>query len=117
MLLGDASFVVVDVETTGLSPASNRITEIAMVRVVGGALADSFQTLINPEQYIPPFITQHTGITNAMVYGKPTFRDVVPEIKRFLAASASPVIVGHNVHFDHGFISHSFARAGEDFTL
>ncbi len=117
MQLADASFVVVDVETTGLSAASNRITEIAMVRVTGGAIADSFQTLINPEQYISPFITQHTGITNAMVYGKPTFRDALPDIKRFLAESDTPVIVGHNVNFDHGFISHSFARAGEDFVL
>ena len=117
MLLRDASFVVVDVETTGLSAANHRITEIAMVRVVGGALADSYQTLLNPEQYIPPFITQHTGITNAMVYGKPTFREVLQDIKRFISVSNAPVIVGHNVNFDHGFISHSFARSGEDFVL
>ncbi len=115
MLLRDTSFVVVDVETTGLSAAEHRITEIALVRLESGQITESFQSLVNPEQFISPFITQHTGITNAMVYDKPRFREIVPEIKNFFAKSESPVLVGHNVKFDHGFLLASFGRAGERF--
>ncbi len=115
MLLRDASFIVVDVETTGLSAAEHRITEIALVRLESGSITESFQSLINPEQFISPFITQHTGITNAMVYDKPRFGDIVPHIKNFFAKSESPVLVGHNVKFDHGFLLASFGRAGERF--
>ncbi len=117
MLLRDASFVVVDVETTGLSADRNRITEIALVRVVSGAIVEQFQSLVNPEQFISPFITQHTGITNAMVYDKPRFPDIAPEIKNFFAKSDAPVFVGHNVKFDHGFVTESFLRSGERFQV
>ncbi len=115
MGLRDASFVVVDVETTGLNAAQHRITEIALVRVQQGAITESYTTLINPEQFIPPFITQHTGITNAMVYDKPRFREVLPEIEKFIKKSDLPVLVGHNVKFDHGFLIESFKRAGQEF--
>jgi len=115
MQLSDASFVVVDVETTGLSAVSNRITEIALVRFEHGTITESYQSLINPEQFISPFITRHTGITNAMVYNKPKFAEVLPEIKSFFEKSDSPVFVGHNVKFDHGFVVESFARVGHLF--
>ena len=133
MLLRDTSFVVVDVETTGLSAANHRITELAMVRVESGTITETFQSLLNPEQYISPFITRHTGITNAMVYGKPKFGELIPEIRKFLefdmphppnpllpagrrgekplsqqgeglGVRIDPVLVGHNVKFDHGFL-------------
>ena len=117
MLLRDASFVIVDVETTGLSAARDRITEIAMVRFEHEAIGESYTTLVNPEQYIPPFITQHTGITNAMVYGKPKFREVLPEIKQFLSKSDTFVFTGHNVNFDHGFVRHSFERHNEPLAI
>jgi len=147
MVLRDASFLVVDVETTGLSAANHRITEIAIVRLEAGAITESFQTLVNPEQYISPFITRHTGITNAMVYGKPTFRELLPEINKFLLfgqphpaspdlpagirgtiiplsqqeeglrARFSPTLAGHNVKFDQGFLAQSFAREGHSFEL
>ena len=120
MLLRDASFVVVDVETTGLSAARHRITEIGMVRLAAQhsgsfGIADSFQSLINPEQYIPPFITQHTGITNAMVYGQPTFAELTSDIQKFFAQSSGPVFAGHNANFDHGFLVESISRAGLQF--
>ena len=115
MLLREASFVVIDVETTGLSAARHRITEIGMVRVEKGAIVDSFQTLLNPEQYIPPFITRHTGITNAMVYGQPTFAEITAEIESFFAKAADPVLTGHNVNFDHGFLTQSLVRVGNQF--
>jgi DNA polymerase III subunit epsilon len=112
MLVRDSSFVVVDVETTGLSAFQHRITEIAMLRVQDGKITDRFETLLNPGQYIPPFIAQYTGITNAMVFGKPTFAEASSEISSFISATGpSPIVVGHNVQFDHGFISASFARA------
>ncbi len=119
MLLRDASFVVIDVETTGLSAARNRMTEIALVRLMpsakGWELVDSFQTLLNPEQYIPPFITRHTGITNAMVYGKPAFAEIIPEITSFFSKTSVPVLAGHNINFDQGFLADSLARAGHSF--
>ncbi|HET6511973.1 MAG TPA: DEDD exonuclease domain-containing protein [Candidatus Kapabacteria bacterium] len=112
MLVRDTSFVVVDVETTGISAFQNRITEIAMLRVQNGKITDRFETLIDPGQYIPPFIAQYTGITNTMVFGKPSFADAASQISSFIAATGSPtIIVGHNVQFDHGFISASYARA------
>ena len=117
MLLRDTSFVVVDVETTGLSAANHRITEIALVHLapapkesMGWGMVESFQTLVNPEQYISPFITQHTGITNAMVYGKPTFQEIIPQIETFFAKSGASLFGGHNVNFDHGFLTQSLAR-------
>jgi DNA polymerase-3 subunit epsilon len=114
MQLSDASFVVLDVETTGMSAATHRITEIAMLRVEGGKITERFESLINPEQYIPPFIAEYTGITNAMIFGKPTFRELAPELSKFVRESgASPVIVGHNVRFDHGFLTESYKKAGD----
>ncbi|HWF45125.1 MAG TPA: exonuclease domain-containing protein, partial [Candidatus Kapabacteria bacterium] len=124
MLLRDASFVVVDVETTGLNAVNGRITEIAMVRFERSpshgeswGMVDSFTTLINPEQFISPFITRHTGITNAMVYGKPKFGEIVPEIKRFLGKSDAFVLTGHNVGFDYGFLARSFERHNETLAI
>jgi DNA polymerase-3 subunit epsilon len=117
MLLRDASFVVVDVETTGLSAHNHRITEIGMVRVEKGSIVDTYQTLLNPEQFISPFITQHTGITNAMVFGKPTFREALPEIRSFITKKDSFVFTGHNVKFDLGFVTESFTRCKEDLIL
>lgn len=113
MLLHEASFVVVDVETTGLSAHNGRITEFAMVRFENGAIQDTLHTLLNPEQFIPSEITRLTGITNAMVYGKPRFEDMLPEIKRFMSAKEATVFTAHNVKFDFGFFSESFLRAGD----
>ncbi|MDP4287700.1 MAG: DEDD exonuclease domain-containing protein [Bacteroidota bacterium] len=118
MLLHEASFVVVDVETTGLSAERDRITEIAMVRFEAGAITETFSTLLNPERFIPSEITRITGITNAMVFGKPRFEDALPEIRQFLSrGTANFVFTGHNVKFDHGFVSQSFLRAGDRLEL
>jgi DNA polymerase-3 subunit epsilon len=117
MRIDEASFVVLDTETTGLSPHQHRIIELAMLRVEGGKIRERFETLINPEQYIPPFIAQYTGITNAMVYGKPSFQEALPEIVQFIEQRPHSVIVGHNVSFDHGFLFNSFERSGNAFTL
>jgi DNA polymerase III epsilon subunit family exonuclease len=106
-LIDKATFVVVDVETTGMSPIDDRITEIAMMKVQDGTLVDEFSTLVNPLLTIPAFITSMTGIDNVMVQNAPTAREVVPFIAEFLGDA---VFVAHNAAFDWGFVSHTARR-------
>ncbi len=106
-LISKATFVVVDVETTGMSAIDDRITEIAMMKVREGTLVDEFSTLVNPLLTIPAYITSMTGIDNVMVQNAPPARDVVPFIAEFLGDS---VFVAHNVAFDWGFVSHTARR-------
>jgi DNA polymerase-3 subunit epsilon len=103
----EATFVVVDVETTGLSPTSDRITEIAMMKVKNGVLIDEFSTLINPLITIPAEITTLTGIDNIMVQDAPPAREVVPYIAEFLGDA---IFVAHNAPFDWGFVSETTLR-------
>ena len=112
-LISDTVFTVVDVETTGLSPESCRITEIGIVRIQDGEIIAEYESLINPGQFIPPGITQLTGITNEMVYNKPKFEDIADDILSFIfAGSENIILAGHNVKFDYGFINSSLLRAG-----
>ncbi|MFH0992071.1 MAG: 3'-5' exonuclease [bacterium] len=106
-LLDQALFVVVDVETTGMDPVQDRITEIAMMKVQSGALVDEFSTLMNPLMTIPAFITSMTGIDNLMVHDAPTAREVAPYIAEFLG---NAIFVAHNAPFDWGFITHTVRR-------
>lgn len=106
-LISKATFVVVDVETTGMSATDDRITEIAMMKVQGGVLVDEFSTLVNPLVTIPAFITSMTGIDNVMVLDAPPAREVVPFIAEFLGDA---VFVAHNAAFDWGFVSHTARR-------
>jgi DNA polymerase III subunit epsilon len=106
------SYAVVDVETTGGSPwTGHRVTEIAAVIVRDGRLADVFETLVNPERGIPPFITRLTHITPSMVRDKPRFREIAPRVAAFLEGH---VFVAHNAAFDRRFIEAEVARAGCD---
>ncbi|MEM8484135.1 MAG: DEDD exonuclease domain-containing protein [Bacteroidota bacterium] len=107
MDLSDTSFVVVDTETTGVRPATERIIEIAAVRVVGGEVVDTYSQLINPDRIIPGRITQITGISNSMVYEQPFADRVLPEFLDFLG---DDVFVAHNLGFDLGFINAELAR-------
>jgi DNA polymerase-3 subunit epsilon len=103
------SYVVVDVETTGTSPASgHRITEIAAVVVRDGVLVDRFETLVNPERPIPRYITQLTNISWEMVQDAPTFRDVC---ERVLDVMGGHVFVAHNAGFDWRFVAAEVRRA------
>lgn len=107
--LDSLSYTVVDVETTGGSPdAGHRVTEIAAVRVENGAVRDIFQTLINPERSIPPFITSLTSISWEMVKDAPKFRDVCEEL---LSRMEGTIFVAHNAAFDWRFVSAEVARA------
>ena len=105
--LTDIIFVVVDVETTGLNPIDDRITEIAMMKVKNSILLDEFSTLINPLVTIPANIITMTGIDNLMVADAPTAREVTPFIAEFLGDS---VFVAHNAPFDWGFVYHTAYR-------
>jgi DNA polymerase-3 subunit epsilon len=108
-LLSSLSFAVVDVETTGGRPdTGDRITEIAVVTVKDGAVADVFETLVNPERSIPPFITRLTNISWEMVRDKSPFRDVCAEVLRALEGH---VFVAHNASFDWRFVNAEVARS------
>jgi DNA polymerase-3 subunit epsilon len=99
--LHDVTFCVVDLETTGASPAECTITEVGAAKFRGGECLGTFQTLINPGVPIPPFITLLTGITQAMVGPAPPIRQVLPALLEFVERS---VLVGHNVRFDISFL-------------
>jgi DNA polymerase-3 subunit epsilon len=103
----EGTFVVVDVETTGLSPTEDRMTEIAMMKVRNGILLDEFSTLINPLVTIPASITNLTGIDNLMVADAPTAREIVPTMADFLGDA---VFVAHNAPFDWGFVCETANR-------
>src|SRR5438046_1630663 len=103
----------VDLETTGTTSTGDRVTEIGIVRVVDGRLAEEWSTLVNPERPIPEEIQALTGITNAMVRGKPTFAELRREVAERLAGH---VFVAHNARFDYGFLKNEFRRADMPFT-
>jgi DNA polymerase-3 subunit epsilon len=108
--LADATFVVIDIETTGLSPEKNRITEVACVLVRGGEVVGEQRTLVNPEQFIPLAIQKMTGITNAMAFAAPRGEEIFPTIREWLPDDA--IFVAHNVGFDFNFLQNSFRRHG-----
>jgi DNA polymerase-3 subunit epsilon len=108
-LLCDESWVVVDVETTGGTPArGHRVTEVAAVRVQGGRIADTFCSLVNPERPIPGMITSLTGISNGMVAEQPRFAQVARQLSGALEGC---VFVAHNAAFDWRFVSHEMQMA------
>ncbi len=106
--ISSLKFAVVDVETTGGRPGhGDRITEIAIVRVHGSEIVDVFETLVNPECPIPPFISQITRITWDMVKAKPVFAGIAHEVAERLQGH---IFVGHNASFDWRFVSHEVFR-------
>lgn len=96
-------YVVFDLETTGLSPATDQIIEISAVKVKGGRIKDTFSTLVNPGRHIPASASQVNGITDGMVADAPGLKDV---LKRFLVFIGGDTLVGHNIHsFDMKFLN------------
>ena len=101
---------VIDFETTGISPGcGDRATEVAIVLLENGCVVDRFQSLMNAGVRIPAFITQLTGITNAMLASAPDAAQVMGEASRFVGAAP---LVAHNAAFDRRFWQAELARAG-----
>jgi DNA polymerase-3 subunit epsilon len=113
--LSEVTFVVVDLETTGGSPADDAITEIGAVKLRGGECLGTFSTLVNPGRDIPPTITYLTGITQAMVVTAPRIESVLPSFLEFAlgpSGRSDTVIVGHNIRFDLAFLDAAIRRHG-----
>jgi len=105
-------YTVIDIETTGGSNNSGKITEIAIFVFDGEKITDSFVTLVNPECYIPPFISNLTGITNEMVAHAPKFYEIA---RKIVEITANKIFVAHNVGFDYNFIKKEFHDLGYNF--
>lgn len=105
-------YSIIDIETTGLSPNREKITEIAIYVHDGEKVVDEFVTLLNPEIEIPYRITQLTGINNKMVQESPKFYEVA---KRIVEMTENTTFVGHNVNFDYNFIRKEFRELGYDY--
>jgi DNA polymerase-3 subunit epsilon len=101
------TFVVVDLETTGGAAGTDAITEIGAVKVCGGERLGEFQTLVDPQMAISPFVSVLTGITGSMVTGAPTIGSAVPS---FLEFARGCVLVAHNAPFDVGFLKAACAQ-------
>lgn len=111
--LSETTFVVVDLETTGCSPRTDRVTEIGAVKVRGGEVLGEFQTLVDPGGSVPPLITVLTGITDAMLIDAPRMEAVLPAFVEFARGA---VVVAHNARFDLGFLRSAAERMGLPWT-
>jgi DNA polymerase-3 subunit epsilon len=108
--LFDQAIVMLDFETTGLSPAmGDRITEVAALRIVGGRVTERYVSLINCKVRIPSFISALTGISQAMVNRAPPVEQVVPELLDFIGGDT---LAAHNASFDEKFLVAESARLG-----
>jgi DNA polymerase III subunit epsilon len=103
----DVTFAVLDLETTGLNPATDRITEVGVVKARGGQVLGEFSTLVHPGCSVPPAITAITGITDHMLADRPPIQAVLPALIEFLRGS---VLVAHNAPFDTRFLSATLQR-------
>ena len=110
--IDDLSFAVVDVETTGMFAQHNRIMDIGVVIVSGGKITQKWETLIDPQQKIPYWITTFTNIRGHQVKGKPLFDQVAPKISSLLTDT---IFVAHNVSFDYSFVQAEMQKAKHDF--
>jgi DNA polymerase-3 subunit alpha (Gram-positive type) len=105
--LPETDFVVFDLETTGAKCPPCRVTEIGAYRIENWEIVGEFQTLVNPETSIPPFIAQLTGITDQMVRNAPKFAEVIPDFLDFIGDA---ILVAHNAHFDIRFLNNEIGR-------
>ena len=106
------NYTVVDIETTGNGYKGQKITEISIFVFDGKKVLDEYTTLVNPEQNIPAFITNLTGITDAMVRNAPKFYEVAKKVEEI---TKDTIFVAHNVNFDYNIIQAEFKSLGFDF--
>jgi DNA polymerase-3 subunit epsilon len=106
-------YAIIDIETTGGSPASEKITEIAVFIHNGSSVVEEFSTLINPEKKIPYFITNLTGITNKMVARAPKFYEVA---RKIIELTRDKIFIAHNAAFDYNFVRNEFKRLGYNYS-
>ncbi|WP_148864146.1 exonuclease domain-containing protein [Marinobacter fonticola] len=111
--LDSCTLAFIDLETTGGNASCDRITEVGIRFWRNGEVVDEWQTLLNPQTRISPFIEQLTGITNAMVADAPLFEDVADTLREKLKDC---VFVAHNARFDYGFVKAEFRRLGQAFS-
>src|SRR3954465_11049155 len=107
LLLEEATYVVVDLETTGLRPGSSQICEIGAVKIVGFEMVDEFETLVDPREPLSPTITSITGITNRQLRGAP---HPPVALRRFLTFADDAVLAAHNARFDLAFLDRETER-------
>jgi DNA polymerase-3 subunit epsilon len=106
------TFVLIDVETTGANPVSDRVTEVAVLRVERGEIVERWESLVNPQCSIPGMIHRLIGITDAMVATAPTFAELADRLRTRLDGA---VFIAHNARFDYGFIKNEYSRIGQGF--
>ncbi len=107
-------YAIVDIETTGGYAAANGITEISIHVFDGKTVVEKFETLVNPEQPIPGYITAMTGISDKMVARAPVFGDVAEKIYTLLH---DKIFIAHNVNFDYSFVKGHLKDAGFDLNV
>ncbi|MGN1269833.1 MAG: PolC-type DNA polymerase III [Clostridia bacterium] len=105
----DATYCVLDLETTGLSFRTEKITEIGIMKVKNHKVIEEFSTFVNPEKPIPQRVVEVTNITDDMVKDAPTIEEVLPKVLEFVGDS---VLVAHNADFDIGFLKHNCTELG-----
>ena len=108
----DTTYCVLDLETTGFSAVTEKITEVGIMKVKGGEVIDEFSCFVNPERHIPQRVTEVTNITDDMVKDAETIDKVFPKILNFIKDS---VLVAHNAPFDIGFLKQNAKNLGYEF--
>lgn len=109
VFLEESTYVVFDVETTGLSSRFDKIIELAAVKVHNGEIVDKFESFINPHEPLSEVIKNLTGITDGMLVDAPLFKDVLPKFKEWVGDA---IFVAHNATFDMGFIDTAYETLG-----
>ena len=105
----DTEYCVLDLETTGISYKTEKITEVGIIKYKNGEIIDEFECFVNPEKPIPPKVVEITHITDDMVKDAETIDKVIPKIIDFIGDS---VLVAHNADFDIGYLKYNFEKYG-----